>query len=355
MATSAGDKTEKPTPQRLKKAREQGQFLTSRGLVGAIQFLVFVVLVGGLIPKWKDQLQLSGSELIRRAMDRPIEASDWPVLLSGFFVQTLVPVLECGAILFALSVSAHLALTRAGFSLQAATPKFERLNSLSRLRELPAQNLKSLLQAVGLAGALSWLIYAYLEDNAVALLRLPFESVHSASVQIGDSIQGLLWKSAAIFVLFGAIDVFQQYRKHMSGLRMTKQEIRDENKRMEGDPQLKGRIRRLRRDFLRRQMIKEVPKATAVVVNPTHFAVAIRYDMESMPCPMVVAKGKNWLALRIRQIAMENQIPIIENPPLARALYESIDVGRAVSPEFYKAIAEILAYVYRLMGRKLPG
>ncbi len=355
MASSSGEKTEKPTPQRLKKAREQGQFLTSRGLVGAVQFIAFVVLVGGLIPKLKDELLLSGGELIRRAMGAPIEASDWPVLLRIFFMKTMAPVIEAGAILFALSVGTHLLLTRGGVSLEAITPKFERLNSLTRLRELPAQNLKSLVQATALTITLSWLIYAYLQDNAVSLLRLPFQSVHTASAQIGGSIQGLLWKSAAVFVVFGAVDVFQQYRKHMSGLRMTKQEVRDENKRTEGDPQLKGRIRRLRRDFLRRQMMKEVPKATAVVVNPTHFAVAIRYEMDSMSCPMVVAKGRNWLALRIRQIAMENQIPIIENPPLARALYEAIDVGRAVSPEFYKAIAEILAYVYRLMGRKLPG
>ena len=136
---------------------------------------------------------------------------------------------------------------------------------------------------------------------------------------------------------------------------MTKQEVREEHKRSDGDPQVKGRIRRLRRELLRRQMMKDVAKATAVVVNPTHYAVAIRYDVESMASPIVVAKGKNWIALRIRQIAVENQIPVIENPPLARALYSAVEVGRAISPEFYKAIAEILAYVYRIMGRRMPA
>jgi flagellar biosynthetic protein FlhB len=134
---------------------------------------------------------------------------------------------------------------------------------------------------------------------------------------------------------------------------MSKEEVREESKRNDGDPQMKARIRRLRRDFLRKRMMQDVAKATAVVVNPTHFAVAIRYEVESMASPVVVAKGKNWLALRIRQIAVENQIPVIENPPLARALYGAVEVGRAISPEFYKAIAEILAYVYRIMGRGL--
>jgi flagellar biosynthetic protein FlhB len=135
---------------------------------------------------------------------------------------------------------------------------------------------------------------------------------------------------------------------------MSKQDIRDENKRTEGDPQTKMRIRRLRRELLRRRMMSQVPLATAVVVNPTHYAVAIRYEMETMPSPIIVAKGKNWLALRIRQVATQNEVPIIENPPLARALYDAAEVGSVISPEFYKAIAEVLAYVYRLMGRKLP-
>jgi len=134
---------------------------------------------------------------------------------------------------------------------------------------------------------------------------------------------------------------------------MSKEEVREENRRTDGDPQMKARIRRLRRDLLRKRMMQDVAKATAVVVNPTHFAVAIRYEIESMASPVVVAKGKNWLAFRIRQIATQNQIPIIENPPLARALYDAVEIGRAISPEFYKAIAEILAYVYRIMGRNV--
>jgi flagellar biosynthesis protein FlhB len=118
---------------------------------------------------------------------------------------------------------------------------------------------------------------------------------------------------------------------------------------------MKARVRRIQRDRARRQMMKEVPEATAVIVNPTHFAVAIRYQMESMAAPQVVAKGKNYLALRIRQIAIENQVPIIENPPLAQALYKSVEVGQEIPPHLYRAVAEILAYIFKLMNGKLPG
>jgi flagellar biosynthetic protein FlhB len=136
---------------------------------------------------------------------------------------------------------------------------------------------------------------------------------------------------------------------------MSKQEIKEEIKDLEGNPQMKARIRRLQRDRLRRQMMKEVPKATAVIVNPTHYAVAIRYQMESMSAPVVVAKGKNYLALRIRQKATEHEVPIVENPPLAQALYQSVDVGQEIPAHLYRAVAEILAYIFKLMKGKLPG
>jgi flagellar biosynthetic protein FlhB len=156
-------------------------------------------------------------------------------------------------------------------------------------------------------------------------------------------------------LVFGCIDLFRQMRRHNSELKMSKQEIREEMKDVEGNPQMKARIRRLQRDRARKQMMKEVPKATAVITNPTHFAVAIRYNMESMAAPVVVAKGKNYLALRIKQKAIDHDIPIIENPPLAQALYKSVDVGQEIPPHLYRAIAEILAYIFKLMNGKLPG
>lgn len=354
MAAQGGSKTEKATPERLKKARAEGQFLTSRSLVGAIQFACFVTVAGQLMPAWRGNLAISLQHLLDRATSAPINESEWPVIVRAMLLEAFVPTLKIIAIPLALGLGLHLLLTRGGFSFSLLTPKFDRLNPFARLKNLPGQNVKSVLQAVLLILTLSWVIYSYLKVNLPALMQLPFESPLAGVIQIGQIVHSLLWKAALLFLLFGSVEAFQQYRDYSSRLKMSKEEIKEETKRSQGDPQVKARIRRLRRDLLRRRMMSEVPKATAVIVNPTHYAVAIRYDGDTMPCPMVTAKGRNWLALRIRQIAVENQVPIIENPPLARALYEVIDVGRAISPEFYKAVAEILAYVYRLMGIKLP-
>jgi flagellar biosynthesis protein FlhB len=147
----------------------------------------------------------------------------------------------------------------------------------------------------------------------------------------------------------------RSHRRYVADLRMSKQEMRDETKELEGNPQIKARIRRLQRDLLRRQMMKEVQTATAVVVNPTHYAVAIRYRMEVMAAPVVVAKGRNYMALRIREIATEHQVPLIENPPLAQTLYGSVKVGQPIPIHLYRAVAEILAYIYRLKNGRLPG
>ena len=165
----------------------------------------------------------------------------------------------------------------------------------------------------------------------------------------------LFWKAAGVFLVFGAVDLFRQKRRYKQDLKMSKQEIRDEIKEVEGNPLMKQRIRRLRRDMARRRMMQEVPTATAVIVNPTHYAVALKYSMESMAAPMVVAKGKNYLALRIRQKAIENQVPLIENPPLAQALYKSVDVGQEIPAHFYRAVAEVLAYIFKLMNGRRPA
>jgi flagellar biosynthesis protein FlhB len=352
MAT--GNKTEKPTPQRLKKAREQGRFLPTKALISGLEFAAALVILSSLFPKWSDQMKQSTVMLFERGLGPEIGYADWIYLLRGLFLSTLTPVLLGGGILLALTFATHLALTQLGFSLQRLTPKFSNFNSISRVRQLPGQNLKSVLEAVLLLTLLGAAIGSLYGESAHTLLHLPLQSLPAAALQIADMLRGLLWKAAAIFLFFGAADFFRQYRKHTSSLRMSKEEIKEEMKRNDGDPHIKNRIRRLRRELLRRQMMKEVPKATAVIVNPTHFAVAIRYDAETMSSPVCVAKGKNWLALRIRQVAVRSEVPIVENPPLARALYDAIEVGRAIPPEFYRAIAEILAYIYKMMGRQLP-
>ncbi len=352
---SKGENTEKPSPQRIRKAREKGQFLVSHAFVTAIQFVVATIFIGSVVSVWQSSMAHSLPRLLDRAMSSEIGASEWPQILRGALLENFSPLPLLAATLLTVTLATHLAISKLGFSVQRLMPSFGRLSPMAKLKELPAQNLKSVVEAVLLIAALASVINSLIQENGTAMLQLPLEPIPQSASQVGSSIQSLLWKAAALFVVFGAVDLFRQQRRYMSQLRMSKAELKEENKRTEGDPQMKARIRRLRRDFLRKRMMQDVAKATAVIVNPTHYAVAIRYEMDTMASPMVVAKGKNWVALRIRQIAVQNQIPIIENPPLARALHAAVHVGRAISPEFYKAIAEILAYVYRVMGRTMAA
>jgi flagellar biosynthetic protein FlhB len=206
------------------------------------------------------------------------------------------------------------------------------------------------LQAMVMLPVFGASVYFLVRDNFTVFLTLPLGSAVSGAVQVGRTLESLLWKASTLFLIFGFVDLFRQKRQYQQDLRMSKQEVRDELKEVEGSQIMKARIRRIRRDMARRRMMHEVPKATAVIVNPTHYAVALKYDMTGLGAPKVVAKGKNYLALRIRQKAIEAQVPLIENPPLAQALYKSVDVGQEIPTQFYRAVAEILAYVYRLMN-----
>jgi flagellar biosynthetic protein FlhB len=248
-----------------------------------------------------------------------------------------------------------LAITRFGFSGKNVMPQFGRLNFFNKIREVPRQNLPMFLQALVLLPVFGMAVYGVLKENMNALTAMPLESVEQGARQMTGSIKTLVWRAAFVFAVLGAFDYWRQHRRYIADLKMSKQEIREEMKELEGNPQVKARIRRLQREWLRKRMMQRVPTATAVVVNPTHYAVAIRYAMETMAAPIVVAKGKNYLALRIRQKAVEHQIPVIENPPLAQALYKSSEVGQEIPGDLYRAVAEILAYIYRLMGGRLPA
>ncbi|MCZ2079214.1 MAG: EscU/YscU/HrcU family type III secretion system export apparatus switch protein [Bryobacteraceae bacterium] len=354
MADS-GQKTEKPTQRQLEKARRDGRFPASRDFVGAIQFLVVI----GLLVAYTGSFMERARVLLRRLLSFSFETNATPSELTGLFKNTLLPasmpLLIAGFAIVGVTIMTQLLTTNIGFAPKRLAPDLKRLNPLQKIRDLPRQNLPLLMQAVILLPVFSLAIYGIVRDNIHVYLRLPLLSVEAGVRQVGLSMESVLWKGAGVFLLFGFIDIVRQRRRYQKDLRMSKQDIRDEMKEVEGNPQIKARVRRLQRDLVRRQMMKEVPTATAVVVNPTHYAVAIRYRMDSMTAPVVVAKGKNYLALRIRQLATDHEVPIVENPPLAQALYKTAEVGQEIPAHLYRAVAEILAYIYKLMNGKLPG
>jgi flagellar biosynthetic protein FlhB len=347
--------TEEPTQRRLQKAREEGQFPAAREFVSAMQFMVFLALLGAGGAGWFARLRVVTAWLFSQAFIRDLQPEDLMQIAWRVTRQLVVPLATAGMGVAVASLAFRLVTTRFGFSLKKLAPDLGRLNPATRLRELPRQNLPALVQSMILLPLFLWAVYAVARDHLVAFLALPLGSVAGGFALLTSSVMTLFWKAAGVFLVFGVVDLYRQLQRHRRDLRMSKQDIREEMKEMEGNPQMKARIRRIQRDRARRQMMKEVPTATAVVVNPTHYAVAIRYQLDSMVAPLVVAKGKNYLALRIREKARENQVPIIENPPLAQALYRSVEVGQEIPPHLYRAVAEILAYIFKLMNGRLPG
>jgi flagellar biosynthesis protein FlhB len=348
-----GQKTEQPTPRRRQKAREEGNFASSRQFISGTQFLVFVVLLNFFGEKWVSTMRLAMGSTIARAFTTDFTVNDWRMLLQTLMLRCGLPLLGAGAILVVVTVSLQLGLTKMGFSFKKLTPNFNRLNPANKLKQTYQQALPSLLQSLILLPIAGYVVYAVGYANQERILTLPLKSVEAGRADVADSLMTLLWRAAAIFFVFGCVDLFREQRKFTGQMKMTKQEIKEEHKQMEGDPHTKMRIRRIQREQARKRMMQQVPTATAVIVNPTHFAVAIKYDLDTMVAPVVVAKGKNYLALRIRQIALDNQVPLIENPPLARGLYKAVDVGQEIPPHLYKAVAEILAYIFRLMNRRV--
>jgi len=349
---SSGEKTEKATPRRLLKARREGQFSSSRDFVSGLQLTVFVVLVSQSGYRLLGNLREASSTLFTQAFRTDLGPATLITILHDAFAQTLIPFAATSSVLVATGLAFQLASTGFSFSLNRMVPKPANFNIFTKLRSLPQKGFASAIQAVALLLVFGTMLYWLVVKNSQLLFLVPLSSLPVGLKMLRTLCMDMLWKASAFFLAFGVIDIFRQRRRFAKQMRMSKQDIRDELRETEGSPQIKTRIRRLQRDARRRRMMDDVKTATAVVVNPTHYAVAIRYQHEEMLAPVVVAKGKNYLALRIRAKALEHQVPLIENPPLAQALYSSVEVGQHIPPHLYRAVAEILAYIYRLMGAR---
>jgi flagellar biosynthetic protein FlhB len=346
MADSS--KSEKPTSRRLERARKEGQFASSKELVAAGQFLVFLAIVQSWFPGWLAGMKEMLGRSLAEAFHSELDITTLPGIVWILLQRAVVPLSVLAGLTVAATLAIHLAITQMGLSLQKLTPDFSRLNPATKIKQMVHQGPSSAVQAALMLVVFSSTIYLVAKQNAEDFLGLPFASLEVGLQKAGVAVKDLLWKGAAVFLVFGLVDLFRQRRRFTKDLRMSKQEVKQENKESDGNPQVKGKIRRMRRDLARRRMMSDIKTATVLVVNPTHYAVALRYAFESPSTPVVVAKGKNYLALRIREIAREHGVPLVENPLLAQALYKSVDVGREIPPHLYRAVAEVLAYIYKL-------
>jgi flagellar biosynthetic protein FlhB len=348
--SQGGQKTEKPTPKRIAKARKDGQFAISREAVVAAQMLVFVYLLGILGPDAGTRMSRIARSILESAFH-----SEWTVprflsLWRNALLADLGMFALGGLLLTAAALAAQFLTTGFGLAFSKMTPDLGRLDPSSRLMQLPSERLQQFGKALLVLPLAAWMIWRVMGRQVEALISLDRNPLRSGVAHLFSALLSALWFAAAVLALVALADFAWQKHKVSSRLKMTKQEVKDESKESEGNPEIKARVRRLQRDLARRNMMKELATATAVIVNPTHFSVAVRYDLGTEGAPRVVAKGKNYLALRIRQRAMDHGIPIVENQPLAQALYKAADVGQEIPPHLYRAVAEVLAYLMKLMN-----
>jgi flagellar biosynthetic protein FlhB len=350
------DRTEAPSPQRLEKAREEGQVLQSRELA------TFVVLVAGGAGLWMMAAGLGRtlSDIVRGGMhfDAAL-ARDSSHAMARFSTQFFDAALALAPFLGVVAVAtlaSPLLLRGWLFSTKAYMPDFKRLNPLTGIKRLASsQGLIELVKSlakVGLLGAVAtWLI----GSNLDAIFALSLEPPAAAIQHMGDLIGRifLLVSGAMIFIV--VLDLPYQIWSFYDKLKMTREELRQEARETEGDPHVKARIRAQQRDMARRRMMTEIPTADVVVTNPTHYAVALKYSEGRMGAPRVVAKGADAVAARIREVAAEHRVPMLEAPPLARALFRHTELGDEIPATLYAAVAEVLAYVFQLRHFQQAG
>ena len=349
-----GEKTEPATQKKLDDARKEGKVAKSKDLTEGIALVVlfltlkiFISYVGermiGIfdwtLGRMAEFVAVNQAELSTKAVTDMINNAViemflivWPFFLFGFAITFLVTVYQVGW----------------KVSLKTMEPKLSKFNPINGFKRIFSKDsLFELVKSIAKIGIIIYIVYTNLQEEANNLFILYEITLNQAVALVGQIILDVGLEISIVFVVVGLADLFYQKWKFADEMKMTKQEVKDEYKNTEGDPQIKGRIRQKMREASQRRMMQDVPKADVVITNPTHFAVALKYDAEVSRAPIVVAKGEDFLAQKIKEIAKENKVPLVENKPLARMLYHNVDIGAEIPPELYQAVAEVLAMVYQ--------
>lgn len=346
-------KTEDPSGKRLEEAREHGQLPISREVATWISLLGVLLVISMVAPSMAREL----CDLLRVFIEVPDQISIDENKIQGLFFHIYTQgVLIAGiafVILMAGLIGGYMLQTGFFFSLELMAPDLEKLSpmrGLSRLFSISSivELVKSLLKLVFLGG-IAYVILKPIAVESPGFTGFPLEAflafMHKKLVYL---IEMLL----VSFLVIAAADFFYTRFQYIRGLRMSKAEVKEEYKQQEGDPMIKARLRQLRVEKTRKRMMARVPKADVIITNPTHYAVALEYKPEKMAAPVVVAKGINLIAQRIRELGEENRVPVVSNPPLARALYSAVELDQPIPTQHYRAVAEVISYVYKLRKKR---
>ena len=356
MAEDKDSKTEQPTGKRLGKAKSEGNIPVSQEVKSVAILMGALIVVGVLAPGFARDL----STFLRTFLERPESmAVDMETFRSWFLGVILKLAMLLAFPMFVLVIAAFLGTTsQIGL---VYTPKRISLN-LSNIS--PIAGFKRMFSVTSLVEAGKGIIKMVIVGLLIGFLVVPMMShpdkligqdVQTTLAELHKLIVMILFLVVMTMVALAAADYVYKKWSHKEKLKMTKQEVKEEHKEQDGDPKVKNRIRALRYERHRQRMMAAIPRASVIITNPTHYAVALQYDMDNMAAPKVVAKGVDYLAKRIRQIAEIHEIPILENPPLARALYAAVEVDHEIPQEHYKAVAEVIGYVMRLKGKRIAS
>ncbi len=353
-----GEKTEPATQKKLSDARKKGQVAKSREIANAFGLLALFLL----IKFWVGTMGTQFLELFSGTYNKmPEMVVQWNGFLSTKDIFDLLKdsVLRVMIILAPIFIVAFIVAfisdvwqVKWELSPEAMKPKFNKLNPISGFKRIFSVNsLVELVKSLLKIFLISYLCYNYVMNNKENLFLLYDIPLMQAIGLVADMVVSLGIRISLVYMVLAFADYAYQKLKFNKDMMMSKQEVKDEYKQQEGDPKVKGRIRQKMREVSQRRMMQSLPTADVVITNPTHYAVAIKYDPEVADAPIVLAKGADYLAAKIKEVAKENKIEIVENKPLARMLYANVDVGQVVPQELYQAVAEVLAFVYKLQGK----
>ena len=348
------EKTEQPTPKRRKEAREKGQVAKSME-VGSVCVLMGALGVFFFCGAWMfmEMRNTMSSFLGGMGSIRIDTIGSSHYFMLSLFKRIIFILLPLFTTVIVMGLASNILQVGPLISLKPLSPKFSKLNPLSGIKRLVSlRSLVELIKSMIKISVIATVVYLTLRSeikNIPSMMQLDVIDIISF---IGISSLKISFYACMVFALIAILDfVFQKF-EHEKDLKMTKQEVKEEAKQSEGDPKVKQRIKRAQMEMVRLRMLNTVPEATVIITNPTHFAIAVKFDFGQMPAPMVLAKGAGVLAARIKELAKENNVPIVENKPLAQLLFKTVDIGTYIPVELYQAVAEILAYIYRIQGRR---
>ena len=353
-----GEKTEEPTGKKLNDARKEGQVAKSKEIANAFGilalFIILKVYVGTIGTRFIESFHVVYGQIpeLVKMYNGNLSVASLQVLLRSMMLRLLTiiaPVLLIGVM---VAVICDIVQVKWRPTTKPIKPKFSKLSPVKGFARIFSPNslvelLKSLLKLV----VIGYVVYSYLKGRVGQIFLLYDITLNQAIGLIGEIAIDLGIRIAMVYMVIAFLDFWYQKWKFRLDMKMTKQEVKDEYKNQEGDPQVKAKQKQRMREASMRRMMSQLPEADVVITNPTHYAVAVKYDPEKYDAPYVLAKGEDYLAQKIKDVAREHEIEIVENKPLARMLYANVEIGGLIPPELYQAVAEVLAFVYHLKGK----